>query len=324
MKAIVFERYGGVENLSLRKVAIPAPEAGAVLVKVHAASVNSWDWEYLHGAPVFNRVWGGLFKPKFKTLGGDIAGVVEAAGSQVTAFQPGDAVFGDIAMEGFGGFAEYVTAPAHLLARKPEAMSFEQAAAIPEAGLLALQSIRKVPDLGPDHRVLINGAGGGVGPFAIQIAKSVGAEITAVDHTRKLSFLRQMGADRVIDYTTTDYTKTGDHYDLVVDVNVTRSLVSCLRTLAPGGLFLVVGGKVPGMITQFGMLGPLLGKMMSKRAELLMLKPNRDDLDQLSALFTAGTLQPVIDQVYPLAETADALQKLGEGRSMGKVVVRVM
>ena len=259
--------------------------------------------------------------PRYKILGADIAGRVEAVGRDVKKFQPGDEVFGDLCNSGWGGFAEYVCALEDALTMKPAIMTFEEAAATPQAGLLALQGLRKRGQIKPDDRVLINGAGGGVGTFAIQIAKSDGTEVTGVDSTNKLDMMRSIGADHVIDYTQEDYTKSGQRYDLILDMKAYRSIFDYKRALRPKGTFLAVGGSW-ARIFQLLFLGPLIRMVGGKKMGILAYKPNKD-LDLLLNLIEAGKVVPVIDRRYPLTEVADAIQYLREGHVQGKVVITV-
>lgn len=322
MKAIVYEKYGSPDVLHLKEVAKPIPKDNEVLVKVHAASVNSWDWDLLRGKPFASRLMFGLLRPRTKILGCDIAGRVEAVGRNVKQFQPGDEVFGDISGCGRGGFAEYVCARENALALKPASMTFEEAAAVPQAAVLALQGLRDKGQIQPGQKVLINGAGGGAGTFAVQIAKSFGAEVTGVDSARKLDMLRSIGADQVIDYTQEDFTKSGQRYDLILDVVTYRSIFDYKRALSPKGIYVMLGGGSWARVFQAMLLGPWISMTGSKKMGLLMLKPNKD-LAFLIELFEAGKVKPVIDRRYPLSEVAEALRYFGEGHAQGKVVITV-
>ena len=257
MKAVVYSRYGPPEMLRLEEVDRPVPKDNEVLVQVRAVSVNASDWEILRGKPLYSRI-GGPFRPRYRTLGSDIAGRVEATGPGVTRFRPGDEVFGDN-LSLMGGFAEYARAAEKSLALKPTGMSFEVAAAIPQAGVIALQGIRRKGNVQPGQRVLINGAGGGAGSFAVQLAKVAGAEVTGVDGTAKLDFLRSLGADHVVDYTHEDFTRTGEHYDLVLDVIAHRSVFDYRRAIAARGQYLYVGGSVSTLL-QILTMGLLIGR----------------------------------------------------------------
>ncbi len=319
MKAVVMESYGTPDVLELRDVAKPTPEAGEALVRVRAASVNDWDWGLLQGTPFVNRLMNGLIKPRVRTIGGDIAGIIEAVGADVRAFEPGDEVYGDLCMSGFGAFAEYVCAPQACLAHKPAGMTFEQAAAIPQAGMLAVQGLIDAGRIQSGQKLLLNGAGGGVGTFALQMAKTYNAEVTAVDKPGKLEMLRAMGADHVIDYLKEDFTKNGEHYDLILDVKMIRSPFAYLRVLSPGGAYVTVGGAMWRLLLAHT-LGPLLSLVFRKRVRVVMLRPNKD-LAYINELFEAGKLVPVIDRTYELADVPDALRLLSTGDHMGKIIV---
>jgi len=322
MKAMVFQKYGLPDVLEFKEVEKPTPKDNGVLIKVHAASVNSWDWELLRGTPFANRLMFGLLKPKkIKILGCDIAGRVEGVGKKVKQFQPGNEVFGDISGCGWGGFAEYVCASENALAMKPASMSFEEAAAIPQAGVLALQGLRQ-GQVQQGQKVLINGAGGGVGSFAVQMAKSFGVEVTGVDSTSKLDMMRLIGADHVIDYTGEDFTKNGQRYDLILDVMAHHSIFDYKRALSPKGIYIMVGGA-SSRILQLLFLGPLISMASSKRMSLLLHKPNTKDLDFMKTLFESDKVVPVIDKRYPLSEVAEALRYFGDGRAQGKIVITI-
>ncbi|MGR3342994.1 MAG: NAD(P)-dependent alcohol dehydrogenase [Paracoccaceae bacterium] len=318
MKAIVYTDYGPPDVLQLKKVAKPIPKDHEVLIKVHAASVNSWDWDQLIGT--FQGRLGGLFRPRNQILGADIAGRVEVVGKDVTIFKSGDDVFGDLSGCGWGGFAEYVCAAENALVMKPAAMSFEQAAAIPQAGLLALQGLRDTGKIRQGQKVLINGAGGGVGSFAIQIAKMHGAQVTGVDSAEKQETMRGFGADHVIDYRRDDYTKSAQTYDLILDVVVTRPMRDYRRALSPNGIFVFVGGNT-ARIFQLLFMWPWHAMTGSKKLVILAHKPNTDDLEYMKKLIEDGKIELVIDKCYPLEDTAKAIAYLGEGHAKGKVVI---
>lgn len=322
MKAIVCERYGSPDVLKLMEIEKPIPKDDEVLIRIYASSVNSWDWDFLRGKPRLYRLLFGILRPKYKILGADIAGTVEAVGKNVTQFQPGDAVFGDLSGCSWGGFAEYVCASENALAMKSAGMTFEQAAATPQAGVLALQGLRDNGQLQNGQKVLINGAGGGVGTFAVQLAKSYGAEVTGVDSTRKLEMLRSIGADHVIDYTQEDFTKNGQRYDLILDVVAYRSIFHYKRALSSRGIYVMVGGSI-ARILQVVFLGPLISLGGGKKMGLLVHKPNKKDLNFLNEFIESGNGAPVIDRCYPLDEVAEALRYFGEGHARGKVVIRV-
>jgi NADPH:quinone reductase-like Zn-dependent oxidoreductase len=322
MKAIVYTTYGSPSDvLQFKEVATPAPKDNEVLVKVYAASVNDWDWGLLRGKPFANRAMFGLLKPRISILGCDIAGRAEAVGRNVEQFQLGDEVYGDISGCGFGAFAQYVSVPETALALKPASMTFEQAAATPQAGLLALQGLRDKGQIQPDQKVLINGASGGTGTFAVQIAKSFGAEVTGVCSTRKMDLVRSLGADHVIDYTQEDFTKSGRAYDFILDVAAHHSIFDYRRALSPKGIYAVLGGSY-ARIFEVMLLGPLISMTGSKKMSLLMLKQNKD-LALMNELFEAGKVVPVIDRRYPLSEVPEALRYFGEGLHKGKVVITV-
>ena len=321
MKAIVYEKYGPPEILQLKEVEKPLPKDNEVLVKVHAASINSWDWDLLRGKPRLYRLFSGVFKPKHQILGADIAGKVEAVGKDVTQFQPGDEVFGDLCVCGWGGFAEYACASEDALALKPASMTFEQAAAIPQAGVMALQGIRDYGNVQSGQKVLINGAGGGVGTFAVQMAKALGAEVTGVDSTEKLAIMRSLGADHVIDYTQEDFTEKEQTYNLILDVAGYHSIFDYKRALSPEGRYIMVGGSV-GRILQVMFLGPIISRTGKKKLGILVHKPNKD-LAFLIELFEAGKVVPVIDKSYLLNETPEAFRYFGEGHVKGKIVITI-
>lgn len=320
MKAIVFTTYGSPDVLELKEVERPTPQNDEVLVRVQATSLNEWDWGALHGQDVVNRLLFGLRSPK-KTrqiLGSDIAGRVEAVGRDARRFKPGDEVYGDLSGR-WGGFADWVCAPEKSLTLKSPGMTFEQAAAIPQAGLLALQALRLMGPLQPGQKLLINGAGGGVGTFALQLVRSHGVEVTAVDAPGKLDMLRALGAARVIDYTREDFTRTGQRYDLILDVKTTRSVLACARALRPEGTYVTVGGSMARLF-QALLLWPWIALVQRKTIRLLALKPN-EGLATFNELFEAGQVLPVIDRCFDLSETAQAFRFYGEGQHKGKVVV---
>jgi NADPH:quinone reductase-like Zn-dependent oxidoreductase len=322
MKAIVYKKYGSPDVLELKEVKKPAHKDNEILIKVHAASINSWDWDMLTGRPLEYRLLSGLLKPtKTKILGCDIAGRIEAVGTNIKQFHPGDDVYGDLCDGFWGGFAEYVCARENELTLKPAGMTFEEAAATPQAGLLALQGLCNKREIKPGQRILINGAGGGVGTFAIQMAKSFGAEVTGVDSTGKLDMMSSLGADYVIDYTQEDFTKNVKCYDLILDVKTDRSIFDYRRALSSNGIYVTVGGR-SARILQLVFLGSLISMTGSKKLTLIMHKPNKD-LNILNELFESGKLKPVIDRCFPLSETAKAFQYFGKGHFKGKIVITV-
>ena len=321
MKAIVFTHYGPPDGLELKEIPKPTPKDDELLISIRASSINSWDWEFLNGTPFVNRVMFGLLKPKpgKQRLGADIAGTVEAVGKDVTRFQVGDEVFGDL-WDGWGGFAEYVCAHETALETKPSNSTFAEAAAVPQAGVLALQGLRKAGPLKPGQKVLINGAGGGVGTFAIQLAKLSLTEVTGVDASHKLNVVRSLGADHVIDYTQEDFTKTGERYDLILDCQNFRSMFDNRRALRPGGTYAMIGGAMP-RVYQLWFLS-LMGWLTREDRKLCLVAegPNKG-LAELRELIEAGKLTPVIDRTYPLSEVPEALRYFGQGRHKGKIVV---
>jgi NADPH:quinone reductase-like Zn-dependent oxidoreductase len=290
-------------------------------VKVNAASVNSWDWELLRGTPFANRIMFGLLRPRVKTLGCDIAGQAEAVGRETKRFGPGDEVFGDISACGWGGFAEYVCARENAVESKSASMTFEEAAAVPQAALLALHGLRDKGQIRPGQKVLINGAGGGAGTFAVQIAKSSGAEVTGADSTSKLDTMRSIGADHFIDYTQEDFTKKGQRYDRILDFAAHHSIFDYSRALNPTGIYVMVGGST-GTFQQVMFLGSLISMTTKKKIGILMHKPNKD-LAYMKELFEASKVKPVIDKRYPLSEVPEALRYFGEGHARGKLVITV-
>lgn len=320
MKAITYTEYGSPDVLQIKEVAKPTPTDDEVLIKVQAVSVNRSDWEGLRGKPLYARI-GGLLKPRHQILGSDIAGRVEMAGRNIRRFQPGDEVFGDI-LGRMGGFAEYVCARERALALKPASMTFEEVAAIPQAAVIALQGIRDKGQVQPGQKVLINGAGGGAGTFAVQLAKLYGAEVTGVDNTGKLDFMRSLGADHVIDYTREDFTRNGKQYDLILDLVAHRSVFAYKRALRPNGSYFFVGGSV-ATIFQILLLGPWIRRTTGKKIRLLAVQPNLKDMVYITELYEAGKVVPIIDRRYPLTEVPEALRYLGEGRAKGKVVITV-
>ncbi len=322
MKAIVYTKYGPPDVLNLEEVREPTPRDDEVLIKVHAASANARDWRLLRADPFLVRLNLGLLKPKHNTLGSDIAGRVEAVGGNVKQFQPGDEVFGDLSGGGFGGggFAEYVCASEDALALKPASLTFEEAAAAPMAAVTALQGLRDKGRIQPGQKVLINGASGGVGTFAVQIAKSFGAEVTGVCSTRKSDMVRALGADHVIDYTQEDFTRNGRRYDLILAVNGYRPISDYKRALNAKGIYVMVGGST-AQIFQALLLGPWMSMTGSKKMGALSAKPDQEDLVFVKELVEAGKVMPVIDRRYPLSEVGEALRYLEEGHAGGKVVI---
>jgi NADPH:quinone reductase-like Zn-dependent oxidoreductase len=320
MKAIVYHEYGSPDVLKLEEVEKPVPGDDEILVKVHAVSVNRSDWEALVGKPLYARV-GGLRKPSNKILGSDVAGTVEWVGKDNKEFQLGDSVFGEMA-EYHGGFAEYVCTRGSAWALKPTGMTFEEAAAIPQAGVIALQGIRDKGQVQPGQKVLINGAGGGAGSFAVQLAKLYGADVTGVDNTGKLDFMRSLGADHVIDYTKEDFTKNGKQYDFILDLIAYRTAFAYARALKLNASYYAIGGSVSTFL-QFLLFGPWLRRTSGKKVRILMVQRNRKDLEAITELCESGRVRLVIDKVYSLSQVPEALRYLGEGHAKGKIVITV-
>jgi NADPH:quinone reductase-like Zn-dependent oxidoreductase len=316
MKAFIYERYGPPESLRLAEVDKPVPNADDVLVKVLAASVNAADWHVLRGKPLFSRATLGLLRPKRKILGVDIAGQVEAVGSGVTRFTPGDEVYANLLDHGYGGFAEYVSVPANAASLKPANLSFEEAAAVPMAAVTALQGLGHHGEIQPSQQVLINGASGGVGSFAVQLAKAYGAEVTAVTSTQNIDLVRSLGADQVVDYTTTDVVASGRRYDLILDTVGNRSVPDLRRALATGGKAAVTG---------FTSVAKLLGVSMRGGKDIAQVQAHvtAKDLELLSELIEAGKVRPQIDRRYRFAEIPAAIAYLEQGRARAKVVVEM-
>jgi NADPH:quinone reductase-like Zn-dependent oxidoreductase len=310
----VYDRYGPPDVLRMESVPKPSPAARQVLVRVAATSVNLSDWETLRGTPLYSRI-GGLRSPARRTLGSDIAGWVDAVGSGVTRFRPGDEVYGDNLMLK-GGFAEYAVAPESVLASKPAALSFVEASAIPQAGVIAWQG---VAGAATGQRVLINGAGGGSGSFAVQLAKRLGAHVTGVDNAGKLDFMRSVGADEVVDYRSEDFTRSGP-YDLILDLVAHRSVFAYRRALAPGGRYRCVGGSVSALLRVLT-IGWLAGRLTHRRLGVLAVNQGPTHFEPVARLCAAGDLAIHIDRTFTLDEVPQALAQVGEGRAHGKVVV---
>ena len=314
MKAFIYERYGSPQMLRMAEVDEPAPSTGEVLVRVLAVSVNPADWHCLRGKPLFARTTVGLVRPKHKILGVDVAGQVEVVGSGVTEFRPGDQVYANLLDHGFGGFAEYASVPVDRMSLKPANLSFEEAAAVPMAAVTALQGLRHHGAIQPQQKVLINGASGGVGTFAVQLANSYGPEVTAVTSTRNLDLVRSLGADHIIDYTTTDFIGSGLRYDRILDTIGNRSVRDLRDALADGGKAAVTG---------FTSVAKLLGLSLRGGKDIAMVQAHvsAKDLQLLSKLIEAGTVRPQIDRRYPFTEIPAAIAYLEQGRARGKVVV---
>ena len=323
MRAIVRDAYGAPDVLRLDDVPIPTPNEKEVLVKVRAASVNAGDWRLLRADPFLVRLMGeGLLRPRHRVLGFDVAGEVEAVGPGVQHRHVGDAVFGDLSQHGFGGFAEYVCAPERAFASKPSRLSFEEAAAVPVAGVTALQGLRDEGQIQSGDAVLINGASGGVGTFAVQIARAFGATVTGVCRRGKRGLVHALGANRVIDYTRDDVTTREERYDLILDTAAHRSPRVYRRILAPDGVYVMVGGSMLRLF-QTMLLRPWVARTSDRRLATLMATPSPDDLRGLAELIEDGAVTPVLDRLFPLSEVPQAIRYVEEGRARGKVVVTV-
>ncbi len=317
MRVLVQHRYGDESDLSVEEVAVPEPNAGEVRVRVEACGANASDWEFVTGRPAYARAVAGLFRPKARTLGSDVAGIVESVGHGVTGLAPGDAVLGDI-FETFGGFADQVCAPAKLWVKRTAGLDAVRAATLPQSGTIALTGMGDRVRAG--MRVLINGAGGGSGPLALQMAKAKGAEVWAVDNAAKLDFLRQCGADRVLDYRTEDFTLLPERFDLVLDLFGTRNAPRVRRVLAPNGRYMFVGGPVPQLLN-LAIVGSLLSVGSDRKAGVLVVHQGPKRLTELMEMVVSGRLKPVVGEVVPLAEAANALGRMGRGEIAGKLVV---
>ncbi len=323
MKAVVQDKYGSADVLRLEDIERPAVQDNEVLVRVCASSVNAGDWHLMRGDPFLIRLmFGGILKPKIKTLGIDVAGRVEAVGKHVTRFQPGDQVFGDLSECGFGAFAEYVCATEDALVLKPAAVSFEQAAAVPAAAMSALQALRDDGQIQAGHKVLIQGASGGVGSFAVQIAKAFGAEVTGVCSTRKVEMVRSLNADHIIDYTQTDCTQTQIQYDLILDAAAYRPASDFLPVLKPGGTYVMIGGST-ALFFRAMLLGPWLSKRSGRHIKCLAMKPNHDDLVTVRELLTTGKITPFVDRTFSLSEVPAAIRHVEARQVKGKVVITI-
>lgn len=323
MKAITQKQYGSPDVLRIDDIEIPTPAKHDVLVRVHGSSIHAGDWHLMRGTPWLIRlVFGGLFRPKFKVLGTDIAGRVEAVGANVTQFKPGDEVFGDLSSCGFGAFAEYAVAPETLLAPKPSNLTFEAAATVPTSATAALQALRNEGQLQPGQRVLINGASGGVGSFAIQIAKTMGAEVTAVCSTAKVDLVRSLSADHTIDYTQQDPAQTSEQYDLIIDAAAYRPVADYQAILKPTGTYVLVGGSSQQLLRTM-LLRPWLEKRMQRSIKTLESKPNQADLLLLKDWIETGSVMPAVDRSYQLEEVPQAIRHLEARQVQGKVAVSV-
>ncbi len=319
MKAIVQKEYGPPDTLRLEEVDKPVPQEDEVLVKIQAASINFGDKALVKGEPILIRLMGyGLLKPKYAIPGGDMAGRVEAVGKNVKQFQPGDEVFADLGRCGFGAFAEYVAVPERELVSKPANVTFEQATAVPQAAVVALQGLRDKGNIQPGQQVLINGASGGVGSFAVQIAKAFGGEVTAVCSTRNADMVRSIGADHVIDYTRQDFTQSDQRYDLIFDIVANRSVSDYKQVLNPGGTYVACAFNPTALF-----LGPFISMTSDKKVTSLSHQPNHDDLVFMKELLETGKVIPFIDRCYPLEEIPEAMHYLETGQHRGKIVITI-
>ena len=318
MRAFLNYKYGTPDDLQLKDIPIPQPKAGEVRIKIHAVSINASDWELLTGTPIYSRVFG-LWKPRKNILGSDIAGTVGAVGKHVSRFKTGDEVYADILGQ-WGGFAEYVCVPEKELWYKPASLTFEQASAIPQAGVIALQGLREKGLIQHGEKVLINGAGGGGGSFAIQMAKMYGAEVTAVDNAEKQQFMLSLGADHVVDYRKENYTQNGQKYNRIVDYVAWHSLSDYKKSLQPGGKFFQVGGST-SLIFKLLLAGPFIALFSGKKLAMLPAKLNQG-LDEIASLVESGKIKVAIDRIFSFDEIPDALRYLGEGHVKGKIVIK--
>jgi NADPH:quinone reductase-like Zn-dependent oxidoreductase len=324
MKAIIYTHYGPPDVLQLTDVERPTPAAGEVLLKVHASSINALDWHIMRGEPFLARLEYGLRRPKRPFLGADVAGTVVAVGDQVTRFGAGDAVFGEAFHSGLGSFAEYVCVPESALALKPDHLSFEAAAAVPLAALTALQGLRDKGNIRAGQRVLINGASGGVGTFAVQMAKALGTHVTAVSSEHNHDLVRNIGADDVIDYQREDFPRSTARYDLILDVVGNQSVSALKRALKPHGVASIVGMTTLSRMVEHLIVGPLTSLWGGKTVGMMgTVKASAEDLRYLKELLEAKKIAPVIDRCYPLSQTAEAIRYLETGRARGKVVISI-
>jgi len=319
MKAIVLNKYGSSDSLQLKDVAKPSPKENEVLIKVHATAVNDYDWSLMRGKPYPYRLMFGITKPKKKIPGMELSGIIEALGENAKTFKVGDAVYGDVSSYGFGCFAEYICVDEKALALKPVKMSFEEAASIPHASMLAVQGLVDIGKIQKGQNILINGSGGGVGTFGLCIAKLYGGEVTGVDTGDKLKMMKSIGFDHVIDYKKEDFTKNGQCYDLILDAKTNRSTFDYVRSLSPNGRYVTVGGYLNRLI-QILLLKPWISKFYKKSTDIVALKPNKD-LDYINELYETGRIKPVIDGPYKLSEVPELIQYFGEGKHTGKVVI---
>lgn len=321
MKAILLKEYGLPDVLEIGDVEKPVPNENEVLVRIHSASINDWDWGLVRGKPFVIRLIHGLKKPKITIPGVDISGKIEAVGSNVSSFTIGDEIFCDLSECGFGGFAEYVCVPENMLSKKPSNMSYSDASALPHAGLLALQGLVEKGKVTSGQSVLINGAGGGVGTLGIQILKSYEVKVTGVDSGEKLDMMKSLGFDNVMDYKKTDFTDTGEKFDLILDTKSNRSVFKVARSLKKNGTYITVGGLMVRLV-EILLLGSLISLFTGKNLSVLALKPNKG-LDQISKLAEKGQIKPVVDGPYGFNKIPDLIQYFGKGRHLGKIVIEI-
>lgn len=320
MRALVFTKYGSPEVLQLKEIVKPTPKENEVLVKIHATAVNDYDWSMIRGKPYLYRLLYGILKPKHQTPGMELAGTIEGLGANTNLFKIGDAVYGDISQYGFGSFAEYVCTNEKALTLKPIQMSFEEAASIPHAAMLAVQGLIDIGQLQKRQKILINGAGGGMGTYALQIAKLYDAEVTGVDTGNKLKMMKELGFDHIIDYKKENFTNNKQSYDLILDAKTTRSTFQYLKALNPSGKYVTVGGYLNRLFPLL-ILKPLISIISKKSVHIVALKPNKD-LEYINELFSAGKIKPVIDGPYKLNEVPRLIQYFGEGRHQGKIIIK--
>ena len=319
MKAITFSKYGPPKNLETKEIKIPIPQENEVLIKIKATAVNDYDWSMVRGKPYIYRLMYGLTKPKNSIPGMELAGIIGAVGNRVQSLNVGDAVYGDISSHGFGTFAEYISVNEKAIVKKPVQMSFEEAASLPHASLLALQGLRDMGNVKKGQKILINGGGGGVGTFGVQIAKIYNCEVTGVDSRNKLDMMKSIGFDHVINYEKEDFTRDGKEYDLVLDCKTNRSPFSYLRSLKPTGIYVTIGGSLM-RIFQILLFKRLISLFTKKQLKLLALEPNKG-LDFINGFFSQGKIKCTIDGPYPLMDAPKLIQYFGEGKHKGKVVL---
>ncbi len=322
MKAIVFEKYGSPEKvLTVKEIAKPTPKENEVLIKIKATAINDYDWSLVRGKPYLYRLMYGLRKPKYNISGMELAGLVEDIGANVQKLKVGDAVFGDISNYGFGTFAKYISIHENAVIKKPDGLSFEEATAIPHAAALALQALRDIGEIKQGQKILINGGGGGVGTVGLQIAKLYNCDVTGVDSQDKLDMMNSLGFDHVIDYRKTNFTKTGEQYDLILDCKTNKSTLSYLRALKPNGMYVTIGGNIFNLIKVL-FWSKLISLFSTKKLRILSLKPN-EGLDDICELLEQDKIKCIMDGPYPIEEIARLLQYFGNGKHKGKIVIKM-